>query len=269
MDKNTLTQSKKQSKSITAGEKSIYSMIKSRKDLYGEILPDPNSAGRFVQAALTAVKMDAKLQQCTVDSLLKAISEAARYGLEPNSPLSEAALVPYGNKVEFIIEYRGLLKLAWNSGMVISIDYDKVCANDKFEYSKGFDSKFVHVPLFGGPRGKPIAYYSIAEMRGGGKVMTIMSKEEIIEHGLQHSKSFSSKSSPWQTNFDAMAIKTVIRQMVDKKLPKSTTAEAMLLAKASHHEDIPEDVRHTRVEVEDAEIVENKRIDSNWDAKDE
>jgi recombination protein RecT len=240
---------KKQSKAVTKIEQSIYEKVRSRKNLYEEVLPDPSSSGRFIQASLTAIKLSPKLQQCSTDSILKALMESARYGLEPNSPLSEAALIPYGDKVEFLIEYRGLLKLAWNSGLVMCIDFDKICEHDDWRYTKGDKGEFFHQPSFD-DRGKVLAYYASAEIKGGGIARTVMSTKEILAHGKQFSKSFTSSSSPWQTDFDAMAIKTVLRQLIDKKLPKATTPQGSLLADAGHQEDIPEEVRHERIEVE-------------------
>ena len=64
-----------------------------------------------------------------------------------------------------------------------------------------------------------------------------MSKEDITKHARQFSKGFSHKSSPWQTDFDAMAYKTVIRQLCDKKLPKSTTEQSVLMREAAHIDD--------------------------------
>ncbi len=243
MKKEEAALAKKQSRALTENQKTVYDLIKERRGLYEDVLPRKQDVGRFIQAAMTAVKMSPKLQQCKADSLLKAIMESARFGLEPNTPLSEASLVPYGASVEFLIEYRGLLKLAWNSGLVVSIDYDKVCENDHFVYEKGFNFKFEHTPNLHEDRGEPYAYYAYAEMKGGGKALTLMSKTEVEKHGARFSKSYNFKTSPWQTDFDAMAIKTVIRQLVDKKLPKSTTAESMMLSSAAQHDETPEEAR--------------------------
>ena len=108
--KRTLVEPKRAQVGAT---KDIFRLVESRRDKYAMVLPDPNQADRFVSACLIAISMDVKLQQANKDSLMKAIMESARYGLEPNSPLGEAALVCYGSKVEFLIEYRGMLKLAW------------------------------------------------------------------------------------------------------------------------------------------------------------
>ena len=116
---------------------------------------------------------------------------------------------------------------------------------------------FEHTPNLLGDRGKEIAYYALAELNNGGFALHIMTKEEIVKHGKHYSRSYSSKSSPWQTDFDAMAYKTVIRQLCDKKLPKATTEHSILLQEASRVDDIPDDlsVFHDIEEVS-ADIVE-------------
>ncbi len=244
--KDAINKSKSKSKALTTTNKSVVKMIEDRKELYAGMIPSRYDVNRFISASLMAIQMNPKLQQCSAKSVLKAIGECARYGLEPNSPLSEAALVPYGNRVEFLIEYRGLLKLAWNSGLIKCIEYDKICENDTYEYTKGFNSNFVHKPLLVGDRGQTIAYYSYAEMVGGGHAMVLMSTDEIKAHGKQFSKSYAFKSSPWQTDFDAMAVKTVIRQLLDKKCPKGNSSEAKLMQEAVHFEDFPIEEREKR-----------------------
>jgi recombination protein RecT len=244
--KEAINKSKNKSKALTTTNKSVVKMIEDRKELYAGMIPSKYDVNRFISASLMAIQMNPKLQQCSAKSVLKAIGECARYGLEPNSPLSEAALVPYGSNVEFLIEYRGLLKLAWNSGLIKCIEYDKICENDTYEYTKGFNSKFEHKPLLVGERGETIAYYAYAEIVGGGHAMVLMSTDEIKAHGKQFSKSFSYKSSPWQTDFDAMAVKTVIRQLLDKKCPKGNTSEAKLMQQAVHFEDFPIEQREQR-----------------------
>jgi len=237
-----IIESKRQSRGLpTRKAKDIFQMIKDRSDTIARILPDSNDSSSFVQACLSAIMDNPKLQACSQSSIMKAIMESARYGLEPNSPLSHAALIPFGGKVQFLIEYRGLLKLAWNSGIVQSIDYDKICANDIYTYTKGFDAKFQHTPNLDSDRGDAIAYYAMALTVGGGKALVVMTKKEIAEHGRRFSRSFSSPESPWMTDFDAMAFKTVIRQLLDKKLPKSATPAGRLLQEAAHRDDIPEE----------------------------
>jgi len=108
---------------------------------------------------------------------------------------------------------------------------------------------FLHKPNLKG-RGEAIAYYAIAELKTGATVMMLMGVDEIREHGKRFSKGYSSKTSPWQTDFEAMAIKTVLRQLCDKKLPKSDGSNGQLLSSAAHIEDIPEDDVKTSMDME-------------------
>ena len=105
-----IKESKKKTKALTQKTNDIYGMIKSRSDAFQSVLPMNANTQQFVNACLIAVQDNNKLQQCNPKSLIKAMMESARFGLEPNSPLMEAALVPYGQDVQFLIEYRGMLK---------------------------------------------------------------------------------------------------------------------------------------------------------------
>ena len=116
------------------------------------------------------------------------------------------------------------------------------------------------------------AYYAYAEMKNGGKALTVMTKIEIVKHMKHYSRAYKSKDSPWVTDFDAMAIKTVIRQLVDKKLPKATTSEALLMQQAAHIDDIPHEERdeYTEVIVKEAEAeAQTEEVPAGFDVDDE
>ena len=257
MDKNAVAKAKQTSMQSHTG--SLMNAIKKQEAGFKLALPKNYDASRFTRIVMTAVRQNPKLQQCSKESLLASMMLSAQLGLEPNSPLQESYVIPYGTKAEFQVGYRGLLKLAWNSGLITLIDYDKICENDKYEYSKGFDSKFNHEPVLG-DRGKAIAYYAYAEIKGGGKALHLMSKEEVEAHAKRFSKAYNSSSSPWKSDFDAMAIKTVIIQLADKKLPKATTNEALMFHSAvsmdSKITEIPEDRFASNVEIEELQEVE-------------
>ena len=252
-----IKKAKSDSKTLTTKQQSIFSMIDSRKDKIGNILPSTYNSSAFINQAILAISTNPKLMQCKPESILKALMECASYGLEPNGSLSEAALVPYGDKVEFLIEYRGLMKLVWNSNLVKSIHFDKICSKDEYVYKIGKDIEFSHTPSLL-DRGEPIAYYSTAQLVNGGFVIHIMTIKEIINHGSKYSKSYKHKTSPWQTDFDAMAYKTVIRQLCDKKLPKDTqNSDARILYKASHLDDHPEEKREELVKAMEIKAESN------------
>ena len=258
-----IQKAKRESRSMTKQQSDLKTMIQSGefKSQIKNALPKGGlTTERYISACLTALAYTPKLMQCSPNSVLKALMESARFGLEPNSPLGEAHLVPFGNNVTFLISYRGMMKLAWNTGMITTINFDKVCDNDGFVYKVGKEITFEHTPNMKGDRGEPYAYYAVAGLNNGGFAMHIMNKDEILKHGKQYSKSFTVKSSPWQTDFDAMAYKTVIRQLCDKKLPKATTEQSMLLNEAARVDDIPDNlVVYHDIEEVSTKIVEEAK----------
>ena len=227
---------KKESRVKTTKQNDLVTLIQNRVVQFADVLPPGSNAKKFVTQALMAIERSPKLQQCDSKSIIKALYECASYGLEPNGSLSEADLVPYGTKVEFLIGYRGLMKLATNTGIVKMFDFGVIHENDEVEYRVGDDSFFSHKPKFTG-RGVPIAYYAMAKLTTGSTVVQVMTSEEIYAHGQRHSPSYSHKTSPWQTDFQAMAIKTCMRQLCDKKLPKDASPESRLLQSAAHRDD--------------------------------
>lgn len=259
-----LQKAKERSVGLTNNQTSLKETIKGG-EFYIQIanaLPQGNlSAKRYISACLTALAVQPKLMQCKPSSVLKSMMESARYGLEPNSPLSEAALIPFGQECTFLIEYRGMMKLAWNTGLIKTLDYDKVCEGDEFDYSKSSDGLlFFHRPSLSASRGEGSIYYAYAELKHGGTAFQVMTRDDIVAHAKQFSRGYSSKSSPWQTDFDAMAYKTVIRQLCDKKLPKSTTENGILMNEAAHIDDFVEEPRHTVMQEKELEVVD---IDTN------
>ena len=255
-----IQKAKKRSVGLTNNQTSLKETIKSG-EFYIQIanaLPQGNlSAKRYISACLTALAVQPKLMQCKPSSVLKSMMESARYGLEPNSPLSEAALIPYGQECTFLIEYRGMMKLAWNTGLIKSLDYDKVCDGDEFDYSKGSNGlSFHHRPNLSNSRGEGSIYYAYAELKHGGTAFQVMTRDDIVAHAKHFSRGYSSKSSPWQTDFDAMAYKTVIRQLCDKKLPKSTTENGILMNEAAHIDDFVEEPRHIVMQEKELEVMD-------------
>jgi len=234
--KNAATQSLVKQDANQNGKKkvSLSQAIELQKAGFALALPKDFDADRFTRLAITAIKNNGKLMQCEPASILGGLMLCAQLGLEPNSPLHEASLIPFNKKATFQIEYRGLLKLVWNSGMVSNVDYGVIYSKDVYKYVKGFTPVFEHIPSVEADRGEPIAYYAIANIIGGGNAISFWTLDDVKKHAARYSKAYgdSYKDSPWQTAFDSMAIKTVLKELCDKKLPKRTTNEALKFAKA-------------------------------------
>lgn len=207
------------------------------KSMEGEIknaLPAYLPVEKFIRTALTAINSNPKLANCTQESLLAAIMNSAQLGLEFNTPLGEAYLIPYENKkkgittVNFQIGYRGLLKLAYNTGQFKRITAREVRANEAFDFDYG-TGEITHKPCLTGDSGDVIGYYAIYQTKDGGQDVFYMSKDDARNYGIKFSKSFNYSDSPWQTNFDAMAKKSALIQVL-KYAPKAIESQALVQA---------------------------------------
>ena len=219
----------------------IQEYIISMKAGIAAAVPSAMTPERFTRIALSAVSKSYKLQQCEPASFLAAMMEAAQLGLEPNTTLGHAYLIPYGNQCQCIVGYRGLLDLAWRSGEVKDVQAEVVCQNDIWEYELGMEPKLRHVPADKN-RGDPVRYYAIIRMKDGGSVSAVMSKEDIANHAQKYSKNYHKNDSPWKTSFDEMAKKTLLRRILKYAPLKSEFITRALEADGSIKNQIDKDM---------------------------
>lgn len=217
------------------------------KQMEGEIkkaLPSVMTPERFTRIVLSALSTTPKLQECTPQSFLGAMMTAAQLGMEPNTPLGQAYLIPYYNskkqcfECQFQLGYKGLIDLAYRSGEVSTIQSHIVYANDKFSYSFGLEPTLNHVPAVAS-RGEPTHVYAIYRTRDGGYGYDVMSLEDVRNHARKYSKSFN--SGPWQTNFEEMAKKTILKRVL-KYAPLKTDFARQLSADDSVKTEISDDM---------------------------
>ena len=112
--------------------------------------------------------------------------------------------------------------LARRSGEIANIDAQTVYENDTFDISYGFDPVLVHKPYLKGDRGKPFGFYATVLLKDGGKSAHFMTVADAEKYGRKYSKSYN--DSPWQTDFEAMAKKSCLRQVL-KYAPMSTDVD--------------------------------------------
>ena len=220
-----------------AGGKTVQAFFDHNKGSLSAVLPKHVSADRLMKIALGAMRQTPKLMECSVESLFGALVWCAQLGVEPNTPMGQAYLIPFKKKgvmeVQCIIGYRGMIDLARRSGQILSIAAHEVCANDEFEFSYGLDEKLSHKPALSA-RGPVIAYYAVAKLVGGGYAFEVMSVEQIdairdregsnawkdIWENGRPSGRREKASSPWWDHPVEMGRKTVIRRLF-KYLPVS------------------------------------------------
>ncbi|MCY9508506.1 recombinase RecT [Paenibacillus larvae] len=261
--------------------KSVFELIQSMEKEFKRALPDHIGHERFVRIAMTVVRTNPKLMQCEAMSIIAALMQSAQLGLEPNTPTKEAHLIPYSNKriingkeiwvdeAQFQMGYRGILKLVWQSGIVSEIDCDSICRGDTVIYEKGKDGTFKHIPVIDGERGEPYAYYAYAVTKDGGFVCTVMSKDQVLKHALKFSKSKKRGTGelygPWKDDFDAMALKTVLIALCDKKLPKSSALQQQIAQDSTIKREVSEDMSEV-VDVTDYTILGEEQVSDDESA---
>lgn len=202
-------------------------LIERMKPEIQRALPRHMDSDRLARIAITTLRQNPGLGKCTPASFLGALMTCSQLGLEPG-PLGEAYLVPFGNEVTFIPGYRGLIKLAWQSGQMSSIAAHVVHEQDEFDFEYGLEPFLRHKPTMTGDPGAVIAVYAAATFKNGGNAFVVMSRADV-EEIRKSSRSGSSGSSPWVKHWDAMARKTAIRQLI-RYLPLSSELENLARA---------------------------------------
>ena len=195
--------------------KAMGDLLKRMHTQIEKALPSVITPERFTRIALTAYSRNEKLQECTAESFLGSMMQSAQLGVEPNTPLGQAYLIPYRNKgvmeVQFQLGYRGMIDLAYRSGEVQNIQAHEVYENDTFEYELGLEPKLRHIPALK-DRGEVILYYAVFKLTNGGVGFEVMSKEDVEAFAKKKSKTYG--TGPWQSDFDAMAKKTLVKRLL-------------------------------------------------------
>ena len=250
--------------------KTMQGYIKSMEGEIAKALPSVITPERFTRIVLSAISMNPKLSECTPSSFLGAMMTSAQLGLEVNTPLGQAYVLPYKNKdtleAQFQLGYKGLIDLAYRSGEVEVIQAHIVYENDEFVCEYGLDPKLTHKPA-SKDRGEPVKVYAMFKTKSGGFGFDVMTMEEVKAHAVEYSKAYSSAFSPWKTNFEEMAKKTVLKRVLKYAPLKSDFVRAAVQdesIKKEISEDMYEvqnetifDAEYTEVDEETGEIKEN------------
>jgi recombination protein RecT len=209
------------------------------KDQISMALPRHMSADRMLRVAITAATTTPALLRCDARSVAGCIVQASLLGLEPSTVLGEAWLIPYEKTCKLVIGWKGLLKLARNSGELQIVNAQEVREKDVFEFEDGLDPFLRHKRAPGGPeeRGPVVAYWAGAVLKGGGRQFVVMTRAEVEAHAKKYSRTFG--SGPWKTEFDEMAKKTCLRKLC-KYLPASVYSQVACALDEQQEAGIPQ-----------------------------
>jgi len=179
-------------------------------------LPKHLTADRLLRIAMTEARKNPVLLECSQTSFIGAIIQTAQLGLEPGGALGHSYLVPFKNKktgqtdVQFIVGYRGMMDLSYRSPHVDRVVARAVYEGDKFFFQYGTEEKIEHIPDLEANGQKLTHVYAIVFLKSGGKIFDVMEKKEI-ESTRKRSK--AAESGPWETDYEAMAKKSVVRRL--------------------------------------------------------
>jgi len=196
-------------------------------------LPEHIKPERMVRIALTALRGTPGLGKCTPESFLGCVLQASQLGLEVNTPMQHAYLIPRksgelsaraGHEVTectLIVGYQGMIELAMRSGKLLGIYAQVVRDGDDFEWELGLAPTLRHRPSSLADRdSRQITHaYAVARIKDAEPVFEVLSASQL-EARMARSGSVGKKSSPWTTDPDQMARKSAIRA-IWKWIPKS------------------------------------------------
>ncbi len=185
-------------------------------------LPKHLSADRMARLFMTCIANEPKLLECTKKSLVGSVIQLSQLGLEPGL-LGHAYLIPFRNhgtmECQVIPGYKGLLKLARNSGMILNVQANVVYAQDEFDFELGLNPILKHRPTTEAVTPDDMIYaYAIVGIKGAPEPQwDVMNRREILD---VRKSSRAGDSGPWVTHPAEMWKKTVLRRIC-KLLPSS------------------------------------------------
>lgn len=196
----------------------VRDLIMKAKPQLAEVLPKHLTPERLIRIASAALNRTPALAQCSAQSVLLSVMNAAQLGLEPGGADQRAYLVPFKDECQLIVSYRGLIDLARRSGKIKSIEARVVREGDSFAVAYGLNPRLEHSPsLTQSEPGEVVAVYAIARFDDGGTQLEIMTRAEV---DAIRKRSRSGGSGPWSTDYSEMARKTVVKRLC-KYLPMS------------------------------------------------
>jgi recombination protein RecT len=217
------------------------------------------SPDRLMRLALICAERNPLLYQCTWESQARAVAMSAEVNLEIGSALNHAYIVPRkkGGKweAELQISAYGFAELAYRSGKVKSLWWYPVYEGDHFRYRLGASPDIEHEPSGDNEEDEKLTHaYAVAEMMTGGKILHVLSRNQIERLRLMNPAEKGGNFSPWKEHYAEMACAKVLRA-ISKRLPKSKE-----LAKAMSFDDAATtgDLRLAESDVITAEFTEEK-----------
>ena len=196
------------------------------KKLINNTLGDPQKATKFISGISSAVAVNPALQECDSFTIINAGLVGEALNLSPSPQLGHYYLVPFndnknGRKVaQFQMGYKGYLQLAMRSGQYRKINVLAIKEGELVKYDPLNEEIEVNLIEDDTARenAKTIGYYAMFEYLNGFRKAMYWSKSKMEAHALKYSKGYQAKKGYtfWEKDFDGMAYKTMLRQLISK-----------------------------------------------------
>lgn len=205
-----------ENKQVTNAQQSTLGVMIGQKSVQErfEKMLGKKSAG-FLSSLLTITNNNKLLANADPRTVLAAAATAASLDLPINQSLGKAWIVPYKGAAQFQLGYKGVIELAQRSGRLKFITMTPVYEGEIRDWNR-----FTETYQAGEKESdEVVGYFASFELLNGFKKSTYWTKDEVIKHAKRFSKSFG--SGPWQSDFDAMACKTVLLSIMKTYAPMS------------------------------------------------
>lgn len=228
-------------KQNVTNKKAFEAILQKQMGSISQVAASHISASRLIAIAVGAAMRNPTLFKCEAVTVVRSLLQAAEIGLEVGA-LNEAYLVPFKNnkrggiyECQLMIDYRGYLKLCWQSNLIASMDASVVYTTDKFVFRKGTEVEIDYEPNIDAdlpdrfwpdendatiPNRWSLVrcVYAAAKLTTGGKVAIVLTRSQVERY---RSRSAAKSSNFWVNDWEPMAVKTALKRL-QNMLPKSS-----------------------------------------------
>lgn len=194
------------------------------KRLINNTLGDPKRSAKFIAGITSAVATNQALQECDAGSILSGALLGEALNLSPSPQLGQYYLVPFNEKAQFQLGYKGYIQLAIRSGQYKKLNVLAIKEGELISYDALNEE--IDVRLIDDEEEREnavtIGYYAMFEYTNGFRKTLYWSKNKMKKHAMQYSQSYmkdikkGTSYSFWSKDFDGMAFKTMLRQLISK-----------------------------------------------------
>ena len=217
-------------------------------------------APQYMSSIVNLVNSDTNLQKCDGMSVIASCMVAATMDLPVDKNLGYAWVVPYGSRAQFQMGYKGYIQLALRTGQYKAINVVEIREGELVSWNPLTEE--IEVDFSKRESDAVIGYAGYFKLINGFEKTVFWTKEEVNNHANKFSKTVNSKNSVWKSNFDAMAKKTVLRNLLSKwgilsiEMQKAYTADENLINKG-----LMDDIENVQANIDDIqETNENEGV---------